>query len=91
MKVKIIGSFVNFSTQAMSDYEKAEYFVKKVVDNRSGKTGNVNYLWKWKGHGSPKVHILCNHEKRKNSILMEREILEFRNININCRKNSIIF
>ena len=65
MKIKIIGSFVNFSTQAMSDYEKAEYFVKKVVDNRSGKTGNVNYLWKWKGHGSPKVHILCNHEKRK--------------------------
>ena len=91
MKIQTIGNFVIFSTTTISDYKKVEYFVEKVVDKRSGKTENVKYLWKWKGHGSPKVHILCNHEKRKNSILMEREILEFRNININCRKNSIIF
>ena len=55
MKIQTIGNFVIFSTTTISDYKKVEYFVEKVVDKRSGKTENVNYLWKWKGHGSPKV------------------------------------
>ena len=65
MKIQTIDIFVIFSTQTISDYEEVEYFVRKVVDKRSGKTGNVKYLWKWKGHGSLKVYILVNHNKQK--------------------------
>ena len=65
MKIQTIGNFVIFSTTTISDYKKVEYFVEKVVDKRSGKTENVNYLWKWKGHESPKVHILVNHLNKK--------------------------
>ena len=49
----------------MSYYEEVEFFVEKVVDKRSGKTGNVKYLWKWKGHGSPKVYTLVSHDKNQ--------------------------